>query len=390
METMIWRRCAFIIFIWGLMFGATGLHAQDSLWSSVYGGYYNESGNSAVRLDNGDFLLLGSTYSYGSGDYDIYLVKVDSTGTKIWTRTYGGSGTDYGCDITPTSDGGFIIVGSTTSYGAGGHDLYLIKIDDVGTVVWSKTYGGTADDRGASVRMSADSGFIVCGTTASFGTGTDIYLIKTDSLGDSTWTRTYGGSGGESGSAVRVAIDSGYILLGSTGSYGAGYSSFYLVRTGATGDTLWTATYGGARADFGYGLETTNDKGYILTGATAPDGASFYDAYLVKTDSLGVEEWSDNYGGSDEDRTYAIAQTADGGYILTGSTEATGGRKIDLYMVKTDAGGALEWDGAYGGSESDYGRTVLLDADENYYVLGYSFSTGSGGSDIYLLKIEKH
>jgi hypothetical protein len=377
-----------IVLILLLLAVATTVSAQDSLWAAWYGGSYNENGYSATRLTNGDFLLIGSTFSYGSGDHDIYLIKVDSTGTEIWSKTFGGTGTDYGYDIAMTADSGFVIIGSTTSSGNGGHDVYLLKVDNFGILQWSKTIGGADDDIGSSIRMTADSGFIICGTTESYGTGTDMYLIKTDSVGDTVWTKTHGGASGESGSAVRLAADSGYIVLGSTGSYGTGYSSVYLVRTGSTGDTLWTATYGGNRADFGYGVETTNDKGYIISGATALDGEDFYDAYLVKVDSFGVLQWSNTYGGSYEDRGYSVKSASDGGYIMTGTKEGNGARKIDIYMVKTDAGGNLEWDSAYGGAESDYGRTVLLDTQGDYHVVGYSFSAISGGSDVCFLKIQ--
>ena len=381
------RHYLLLAFVLGLMITTSNISAQDSLWCSRYGGYFNDNVQAATRLNNGDFLLLGSTFSYGSGDYDVYLVRVDSAGKEVWSRTYGGTGADYGYDITPTSDNGFVIVGSTCSFGSGKHDFYLLKIDNNGAVVWSKTYGGPQDDDGASVRLTADGGFIICGTTSSFGSGTDLYLIKTDSLGDSSWTKTYGGSAGESGSAVRVLSDGGYVMVGSTGSYGSGYSSIYLIRTNSTGDTLWTTTYGGNRADFGYGIEITGDRGYIVVGATAPSGESFYDAYLVKADSLGRLEWNTTYGGLNEDRGYSVAPTSDGGYIMAGTTEVDGSRKIDIYMVKTDGGGDIEWDSTYGGAESDYGRMVLLDPNDDYLVVGQTFSTTDRGSDGCLLKV---
>ncbi len=381
------RNCVLTAFVVGLMITGSNISAQDSLWCSRYGGYFNDNIQAATRLNSGDFLLLGSTFSYGSGDYDVYLIKVDSAGEEIWSRTYGGTEADYGYDITPTSDNGFVIVGSTCSFGNGKHDVYLLKVDDDGAVIWSKTYGGLQDDEGASVRLTADGGFIICGTTNSFGRGSDIYLIKTDSLGDSSWTRTYGGSAGESGSAVRVLSDDGYVMVGSTGSYGLGYSSVYLIRANNTGDTLWTTTYGGDRADFGYGVEITDDGGYIVVGATAPSGESFYDAFLVKADALGRVEWNATYGGLYEDRGFSVAPTSDGGYIMAGTTEVNGARKIDIYMVKTDGGGDVEWDSTYGGAESDYGRMVLRDPNNDYLVVGQTFSTTDRGSDGCLLKI---
>lgn len=368
--------------------GGSQALAQDSLWSVCYGGYYNESGYASTQTGDGDFLLVGSTFSYGSGDYDVYLVKTDSTGIEIWSRTFGGTGIEYGYDITATADGGYVLVGSTTSYGNGGRDIYLLKVNDLGEEVWSQTFGGTEDDIGVSVRLASDSGFILCGSTSSYGEGTDIYVIKTDSNGDSLWTATYGGSAGESGAAVRTAVDSGYIVIGSTGSYGDGYSSVYLVRIGELGDTLWTSAYGGSRADFGHSVETTNDKGFILAGTTAPDGKNFYDAYLVKVDSLGLLEWEETYGGEYEDRAYSVKATADGGYIMAGTYEGSGDRKLDVFMVKTDPIGGVEWSDSYGGAESDYGRMVLLDDNQDYIVAGYTFSESSGGSDVYLLKVQ--
>jgi len=366
----------------------SGARAQDSLWSCNYGGYSNDFGSAVIETGSGDFLLLGSTYSYGSGDYDIYLIKIDSAGNEIWSRTYGGPGSDYGNDITATADGGYIITGSTTSYGSGGHDLYLLKVSGSGSLVWSQTYGGTEDDIGSSVRMTVDSGFVVCGTTSSFGSNTDMYLIRIDSIGDSLWSKTYGGSAGETGAGVRLGADSGFVLIGSTGSYGDGYSSIFLVCTGDSGDTLWTASYGGSRADFGYGLEMTNDKGCILVGATAPDGENFYDAILVKVDSLGGLEWDQTYGDVFEDRAYSVKTTADGGYIMAGVCDAGGIRKNDIYMVKTDAIGGVEWEDTYGGSESDAGRMVIIDRSGNYFLTGHSYSSGSGAADVYVLSIQ--
>ncbi|MCK5125106.1 MAG: T9SS type A sorting domain-containing protein [candidate division Zixibacteria bacterium] len=365
------------------------LAAQDSLWAVNFGGKYNESTGGIDRLATGDFILCGSTYSYGAGEYDIYVIKTDSVGTVLWDETFGDTATEYGNDIQKTSDNGFIISGSTNSTGAGKRDLYLLKIDSVGNELWSKTYGGTSHEDGHSVQELYDKGFIVCGTTESFGTGTDIYLLRTDSLGDTLWTKTYGGSNGESGAEVRVTSDSGFIMIGNTGSYGTGYSSIYVVRTDSIGDTVWTATYGNDRADMGAAIELTNDNGFILGGTTVLDGENYYDAYAVKIDSLGVLEWDSTYGGSYEDRIYSIKTTPDGGYIFGGITDNGGARKMDIMMLKTDAAGATEWSNSIGGDESDYCRSVILDGQNDYFALGYSYSASTGGSDMYLAKIQR-
>ena len=168
-----------------LIFFPIDSYAQDLLWSKNYGGSYNDGGNSCLKTSDGGYVALGSTYSYGTGDHDIYLLKLDSLGDTLWTRTFGGSGTEYGYDIQGTVDGCFIIVGKTRSFGAGMMDVYLIKTDSLGLAQWTKTFGGAQNDDGMSVRQTADSGFIVCGTTNSFGAGyADVYLIKTNSSGD--------------------------------------------------------------------------------------------------------------------------------------------------------------------------------------------------------------
>ncbi len=378
---------AIAVFI--LLNASLPVYAQDSLWALNYGGVYNESAGSMARLSTGDLVLCASTFSYGAGDHDVYLIKTDSIGTVDWSYTFGGSGTEYGRDIQATADGGFIIAGSTTSYGAGNRDIYLLKIDSAGTELWYQTFGGTAHDDAYSVRETYDGGFIVCGTTESFGTGTDMYLVRTDSSGDSLWTQTYGGASGESGAAVRETVDSGFVLIGNTGSYGTGYSSIYVVRTDSIGDTVWTSTYGNDRADLGATLEQTGDNGFILGGTTVEDGENYYDAYVVKIDSLGVLEWDGAYGGAYEDRIYSIQTTPDGGFILGGSTEATGGRKMDLYIVKIDGGGNTEWEREYGGGEADACRSIILDGQNDYMSLGYSYSATVGGSDLYLMKVQR-
>lgn len=364
------------------------LFSQKLIWEANHGGIYNEGGYAGLQTLDGGYIILGDSYSFGAGKFDIYLLKLSSAGDTIWTRTYGGSDTEYGYDIVGTADSGFIIVGSTRSYGNGKRDVYLIRTDSTGEIMWSTTYGGTEDDEGRSVRQTADNGFIICGTTNSSGAGySDLYLIKTDSLGDTIWVRAFGGAGGESGFAVRQTHDLGYIAIGSTGSFGEGYSSVYVVRVSSDGDSLWAVTYGGNRADLGYSVEVTPDGGYLFAGATASFGAGSTDGYLVKTDSLGNLEWEQTYGGAWDDRLYSVCLAMDGGYLLAGTTDSYGAGKLDMYMIKTTPLGDTAWTRTYGGSESDYGRMVFQEQGRDYILIGESYSSSSGGSDICIMKI---
>ncbi len=364
------------------------LYSQDMVWTASYGGQLNEDGYAGCLTSDGGYAVLGSTFSYGAGDYDLYLLKLDSLGDTLWSATYGGPETDQGYDIQQTADGGFILAGKTKSYGAGDADVYLLKVDFLGGEVWSKTFGDTGRDEGWSVRQTSDLGYIIAGKTNSQGAGVDdFYLIKTDSAGDTLWTRTFGGANGESATAVRATLDDGYIVSGTTGSFGQGYSSLYAVKTDGNGDSLWTATYGGDKSDLGYAVEITPDGGFIFAGATASFGAGYSDMYLVKTDPYGNPEWDRFYGGTEDDRAYSVLVAPDGGYLVAGRTQSYGSGQYDMYAVRTDPLGLPNWEQTYGGTKSDYCRKVL--AHPNGFVLvGYTYSFSLGGSDSYLVKLQ--
>lgn len=188
---LMWIACLFIS-------TPSTASAPDTLWTRTYGGSAPDAGYSVQQTSDGGFIIAGCTYSFGEGDDDIYLVRTDSLGDTLWTRVYGGTSDDAGFSVRQTSDDGFIIVGGTVSFGAGDVDVYLIRTDANGTPLWTKTFGGTDFDNGWSVKQTTDGGFILVGGTISFGAGdsgyADVYLIRTDSLGDSMWTKTFGGN----------------------------------------------------------------------------------------------------------------------------------------------------------------------------------------------------
>ncbi len=365
-----------------VILSSSNTYSQQLLWSEHYGGQFDESGSSVTLTTDGGFIAIGSTFSYGAGEHDIYVVRMDSLGIALWNRTYGGALTDYGYDIQQTSDGGFVMVGMTKSSGEPNGDVFLKKIDASGAEVWSKTFGGAKRDEGWSVRITSDGGFIVCGLTNSFGAGySDMYLIRTDSLGNSLWSKTFGGAGGETGCAVRIATDGSFYSIGSTGSFGTGYSSVYVVHVSAAGDSLWAKTYGN-RADFGYSLEMTRDGGLSLVGSSQGD------MYLVRTDATGFVMWQTTFGGSKDDRAYTVRETPDGGFLLGGVTESFGAGKIDIQVLRVDRSGWKIWAGTYGGGGSDYCRSMSLINNRDVVVVGHTWSFSSGGSDMYVLKVQ--
>ncbi|MCX6841624.1 MAG: T9SS type A sorting domain-containing protein [candidate division WOR-3 bacterium] len=354
----------------------------------TYGGTANEDGRSVQQTTDGGYIIAGWTDSYGAGG-DLYLIKTNANGDTVLTRTFGGVGIDIASAVQQTADGGYIIAGWTTSFGAGDPDVYLIKTDAAGDTLWTRTYGGSMEDYGFSVLQTADSGYIIAGQTNSFGAGaTDFYLVKTNATGDTLWSRTYGGAGDDWGNSVQQEADGGYIIAGYTSSFGAGDADVCLIKTDANGDTLWSRTYGGTYEDWGASVQQTTDGGYIIAGDATDSGGDNYNVYLIKTGANGDTLWTRTFGGAYGDLGYSVQQTADSGYVIVGYTESFGAGNRDVYLIKTDASGDTLWTRSFGGSDQDFGNSVQQTNDGGYIITGGTDSYGAGNNDVYLLKTD--
>jgi hypothetical protein len=389
MEVYMSKRYGFISLV-GVILLAIPLFAQgpDTLWTKTYGGKKVERGFSVCQTSDGGYIIAGKTYSYGAGGSDVYLVKTNSVGDTLWTKTCGGTADETGFSVCQTSDGGYIVAGSTYSYDAGADHVYLIKTNADGDTLWTKAYGGI---RGRSVCQTTDGGYIVTGIKwSSSADRYDAFLVKTDSVGDTLWTKTYGGTDDEEGFSVCQTSDGGYIVTGHTKSFGAGGSDVYLVKTDSVGDTLWTKTYGGTEDEHGRSVCQTSDGGYIVSGNTNSFGAWLWDAYLVKTNANGDTLWTKTYGvigGPSRDLGYSVCQTSDNGYIVTGSTMNWSIVGADVWLLKIDSNGDSLWTRTYGGTDADGGFSVCQTSDGGYIVAGYTMSVGAGSSDVWLLRL---
>ncbi len=378
------------LLIW-VMFSIQLIFAQpDTLWLKTFGGFNNDYGRAVSQTSDNGYIITGSTNSFGAGGSDCWLIKTDVAGDTLWTKTFGGNGDDYGRAVQSTSDGGYIIAGYTNSFGAGDADCWLIKADASGNTIWAKTFGGNGNDEGNSVSQTSDGGYIITGYTKSYGAGgADYWLIKTDAAGDTLWTKTFGKDGDDYSRAVRQTSEGGYIITGYTNSFGAGFYDIWLIKTDAAGDTLWTKIFGGSGYEECYSVQQTTDGGYIMAGKTwsLSNGTSNADVSLIKTDSSGNTIWTKTFGGSLFEKGNCVQQTADGGYIVTGYTESYGANIQDVWLIKTDTAGNIFWTKTIGGYNIDEGCFVQQTSDDGYIVTGSTRSFGAGSHDVILIKI---
>jgi type IX secretion system substrate protein len=373
----------------GVLLSSISPSLAQTVFQKTYGGGGDQLGLSVEKTSDSGYIIVGLTDSFGAGAGDVYLIKTNSLGDTLWTRSYGGASTDYGISVQQTSDSGYVITGYTYSFGAGSLDVYLIKTNSLGDTLWTRTYGGASGDDGYSVQQTSDGGYIITGYTSSFGAGSrDVYLIKTNSLGDTLWTRTYGGASNDAGNSVQQTSEGGYIIAGFTSSFGAGGGDVYLIKTNSIGDTLWTRTYGGANNDAGRSVQQTSEGGYIIAGFTSSFGAGGGDVYLIKTNSLGDMLWTRRYGGASDDAGNSVQQTSDGGYLIAGYTSSFGSGRYDVYLIRTNSLGDTLWTRRYGGPSDDYGNSVQQTSDGGYVIAGYTNSFGAG-DDVYLIKTDR-
>jgi hypothetical protein len=350
-----------------------------TLWTKTLGGSLGEQGYDIKQTSDGGFIVAGHTYSFGAGAGDAWLIRINANGDTLWANTYGDGGGSYESahSVFQTSDGGFILAGSV--FAGSTSNAYLVKTDADGAAEWTQTIGGFDTDNAYSVLQTDDGGYIICGDTRSFhnGFGSSVWLIRTNSVGDTLWTKVYGGSSYQSGKSIKQTTDNGFIVTGSYNNGGATSTEVWLLKTDANGDTLWTKTYGGNAQQEGNDVLQTDDGGYMIAGSQ-----SWSDIWLLKTNSTGDTLWTKTYPGSLASAN-CLSHASDGGFIVTGS-DLNG----DLLVIRTDENGDLLWSNTYGGGNYDVGSAVIQVTGGGYIVCGSTESSGAGNSDIWLVRLD--
>ena len=370
----------------------TELKPHSLEWKQAFSDLDDGTAESVQQTTDGGYILAGWIKSHGTKN--VWLIKTNAVGVEQWSQTFDGSGNNRVTFTQQTVDGGYILAG-TYAYAAGDDDAWLIKTDAAGVKQWSQTFGGSDKDYAYSVQQTTDRGYILAGKTWSYGAGNyDAWLIKTNAAGVKQWSRTFGDSGYDDTRFVQQTTDGGYILTGRTTSFGAGNYDAWLIKTNAAGVKQWSQAFGGSKNDYAESIQQTTDGGYILVGGTVSFGTSSRDpflrtrtdskdAWLIKTDAVGVKQWSRTFGGSYNDGVESVQQTTDGGYILAGWTKSEY-NWADAWLIKTDAVGVEQWKYRFG-SMSGWAESVQQTTDGGYILAGWSKSYGH--YDAWLIKV---
>ncbi len=347
-------------------------------WEKNYGGIDSEWAESVQQTSDGGYVVAGYIWGGDSSRWDVYVLKLDPNGNVEWEKNYGGGGA---YSVQQTSDGGYIVAGSSGDAG----DVYVLKLDPNGNVEWEKNYGGSHTEVAESVQQTSDGGYVVAGYTMTDSGYYDVLVLKLDSNGNVEWSKTYGGSYVDGAHSVQQTSDGGYIIAGDTASFGNG-EQVYILKLDRNGNVAWEKTYGeSSSGESGQSIQQTSDGGYIVAGGVEYD-SGYTDVWILKLDSNGNIQWQKAYGGAGDDWAMAIQQTSDGGYIAAGYTMTDSGGR-DVYVLKLDPNGNVEWSKTYGGSNYDMGYSVHQTLDDGYIVAGETRSFSNGLSDVWILKL---
>jgi len=364
---------------------------NSNVWLKTIGGTSTDPISYIQQTSDGGYIISG--WSFGAEDFDALIVKLDSSGNISWSKTIGGANNDYINSIQQTSDGGYIIGGYTNSFGAGNDDALIAKLDSSGNISWSKTIGGTNNDSIYSIQRTSDGGYIVGGEIGGeindFGAvNTDALIVKLDSSENISWAKKIGGKNYEFIYSIQQTSDGGYIIGGITASFGAGNFDGLIVKLDSSGNISWAKTIGGTNTDSISYIQQTLEGGYIVGGVTESFGAGKFDALIVKLDSSGNISWAKTIGGTNGDAISSIQQTSDGGYIIGGNTASFGAGYDDVFIFKLDSSGNISWAKTIGGKNYEYIASIQQISDGGYIVGGYTNSFGAGYNDALIVKLD--
>ena len=355
----------------------------DTLWTSTFGGAQEEYGYCAQPTSDGGFVIIGHTESFGSGSHDVYLIKTDANGTEQWQQVYGGTGEDECYRVFQTPDGGYIMAGRTESFGAGDKDGWLLKTNANGDSMWSQTFGSSEQDEIFDFNTTSDGGFILIGATeTSAVTQSDVWLIKTDANGNEQWTQTIEYGGSDEGRGVQQTPDGGYIIVGYVNG---GTNQVLIIKTDSGGNETWHRLYDIGMAALPNTIGQSSDNGYIVSGSFM--STSLYDAFVIKTNASGDTAWTYTYSEPGYEMGNDIVEVENNNYILYGLTTSIGAGNSDVLMIKLNSNGNEMWTHTIGTALGESGMRITKLNDGSFIAAG-NRESNAGNSEIWLLRFE--
>jgi hypothetical protein len=357
----------------------------EILWEKTYGGVKNEDGWFVISNNSEKCLIVGYTESFGSGDKDMWALKIDENGDEIWNRTYGGSKSDT-AKATIKANNGYLIIGSTASYGMKNSNMWLIKIDENGIDLWNKTYGGDGWDEGAAIIEAENQGYMLVGSTSSYGAGSDdVWVVKINNSGVEQWNFTFGGYKEDIGRSIDVVQD-GFIIGGITSSYGAGEDDMWLIKISNEGVEQWNKTFGTQNNERCNQVISTSNNDILLVGHAILKDNSRWNAFVVNTNANGKMKWDKNFEKSVETGFSSCLEVSNG-YIIVGH-KGNYGKKQDLMILNIDFSGDIISEFVFDKKFGNAGVWINNNKGSQFYVTGYSDTNGNGFYDLWLLKIK--
>ena len=378
-------KCKIIAIIF--LFNFTSFLALNAQWARTYGGSEDDYANCIQQTSDGGFIVIGITESFGDHYLDFWVLKLASDGEIEWQKAYGGGAWNRAYSIQQTNDGGYIIGGSM-SVGSLSYQFEIIKLLPDGNVEWQKNYGDYSFDRANIIQQVRDGGYIVAGYHyLSDLYMNDILILKLSINGTVEWSKTYGRSEDDQPNSILQTDEGGYIVVGKTISFEAEDYDAWILKLASDGEIEWQKSYGGSQGGSAYSIQQTNDGGYIVVGNILSFGANPSDFWTLKLSSEGDIEWNKTYGGSKGETAYSIQQTFDGGFIVAGETSSFGVGKNDILLLKLNLWGDIEWQKTYGGSKDEEASSIQQTYDGGYIVAGSTDTYGAGMRDFLILKL---
>ncbi len=358
------------------------------IFSNTYGTSLSDLITGAQQCNDGGMIICGYTISSAFGDNDFFIMKLNGSGNVVWSNLYGGSGNDQAVSMIKTSDGNFVICGTSTSF-SGTYDPFALKIDQNGNIIWNNLYRWWNEDYGTNIIQTDDGGFLLTGYSNSFSLGGyDVIALKLDQSGIRMWYRVYGGSENDYCTSAAISPDGGYMLAGYTFSYGVAGEG-YIVKTYGDGVYRWSKTYGGAGFDNIKDIQKVSN-GFIASGSTSSFGLVDEDAMVFNIDNQdGYVYWTKTFDGNAGGPSTFIKglPTPDGGFILAGNMSENTGNLQDLAVVKLFGDGEFNFGKIFGGAAVDGASSIAFKQDGGLLISGSTSSFGAGSNDMYVLSL---